>query len=119
MHNEIGTDHFADSSKVIQFFEEVVMKLSKKQTKVIVENIAAEFVSLDLERQRIERESRLLRKKLEELKESLQGMVGVAEQLDVPYVARVGEYYITQIKKHRDVEAYSYDYIDFKIVKSQ
>ena len=95
------------------------MKLSKKQTRVIVENIAAEFVELDLERQRIERESRQLRKKLDELKETLQNMVGIAEELDVPYVARVGSYYITQIKKHRDVDAYSYDYVDFKITKSQ
>lgn len=95
------------------------MKLNKKQTKVIVENIAAEFVQLDLERQRIEREGRQLRKKLDELKETLQNMVGVAERLDVPYVARVGAYYITQIKKHRDVDAYSYDYIDFKITTTQ
>lgn len=95
------------------------MKLNKKQTKVIVENIAAEFIELDLERQRIERESRQLRKKLDELKETLQNMVGVAEELDVPYVARVGTYYITQIKKHRDVDAYSYDFIDFKVTKTQ
>ena len=95
------------------------MKLNKKQAKVMVESLAAEFVALDVERQRIDREARQLRKKLDELKEALQGMVGVAEELDVPYVSRVGNYYITQIKKHRDVDAYSYDFIDFKIINSQ
>jgi len=85
----------------------------------MVESLAAEFIALDIERQRIERESRQLRKKLDELKEALQGIVGAAEELEVPYVARVGAYYITQIKKHRDVDAYSYDFIDFKIVNSQ
>ncbi len=95
------------------------MKLNKKQAKVLVESLASEFIALDTERQRIERESRQLRKKLDELKEALQGIVGVAEELDVPYVARVGTYYITQIKKHRDVDSYSYDFIDFKIVDSQ
>jgi hypothetical protein len=46
-------------------------------------------------------------------------MVGVAEELDVPYVARIGRYYITQIKKHRDVDSYSYDFIDFKVAGVQ
>lgn len=92
------------------------MKLSKKQVKVLMEDLAQQFIELDIERQRIEREARMLRKNLEELKESIQNIVGVAEELDVPYVSRVGNYYITQIKKHRDVDAYSYDFIDFKIV---
>jgi dsDNA-specific endonuclease/ATPase MutS2 len=95
------------------------MKLNKKQAKVLVESLAAEFMALDIERQRIERESRQLRKKLDELKEGLQGVVGIAEELDVPFVTRIGNYYITQIKKHRDVDAYSYDFIDFKVVDSQ
>ena len=85
----------------------------------MVESLAAEFVALDVERQRIEREGRQLRKKLDELKEALQGIVGVADELEVPYVSRIGNYYITQIKKHRDVDAYSYDFIDFKIINSQ
>lgn len=92
------------------------MKLNKKQAKVLVESLAAEFIALDIERQRIERDARQLRKKLDDLKEGLQGVVGVAEELDVPFVARIGNYYITQIKKHRDVDAYSYDFIEFKVV---
>lgn len=95
------------------------MKLTKKQARVLVESLAAEYVALDIERQRIDRESRQLKKKLEELREGLQAVVGVAEELEVPFVARIGTYYITQIKKHRDVDAYSYDFIEFKIVDSQ
>lgn len=95
------------------------MKLTKKQARVLVESLAAEYVALDIERQRIDRESRQLKKKLEELREGLQAVVGVAEELEVPFVARIGNYYITQIKKHRDVDAYSYDFIEFKIVDSQ
>jgi hypothetical protein len=95
------------------------MKLNKKQAKVMVESLAAEYLSLDLERQRIDREARQLRKRLEELREGLQGIIGVAEELEVPCVARIGNYYITQIKKHRDVDAYSYDFIEFKVVDIQ
>lgn len=95
------------------------MKLNKKQAKVMVESLAAEYLALDLERQRIDREARQLRKRLEELREGLQGIIGVAEELDVPCVARIGKYYITQIKKHRDVDAYSYDFIEFKVVDIQ
>lgn len=94
------------------------MKLNKKQARVLVESLAAEFIALDIERQRIEREARQLKKKLEELKEGLQAVVGVAEELDVPFVARIGTYYITQIKKHRDVDAYSYDFVEFKVVST-
>jgi hypothetical protein len=94
-------------------------KLNKKQAKVLVESLASEFLALDVERQRIEREARQLKKRLDELKQGLQGMVGVAEELDVPYVARIGRYYITQIKKHRDVDSYSYDFIDFKVAGVQ
>jgi hypothetical protein len=95
------------------------MKLNKKQAKVMVESLAAEYLTLDLERQRIDREARQLRKRLEELREGLQGIIGVAEELDVPCVARIGKYYITQIKKHRDVDSYSYDFIEFKVVDIQ
>lgn len=94
-------------------------KINKKQAKVMVESLASEFLSLDIERQRIEREARQLKKRLDELKQGLQGVVGVAEELDVPYVARIGRYYITQIKKHRDVDSYSYDFIDFKVADVQ
>jgi len=95
------------------------MKLNKKQAKVMVESLAAEYLALDIERQRIDREARQLRKRLEELREGLQGIIGVAEELEVPCVARIGSYYITQIKKHRDVDSYSYDFIEFKVVDIQ
>ena len=93
--------------------------MNKKQVKVMVESLATEYLSLDIERQRIDREGRQLKKRLEELREALQGIIGLAEELEVPYVSRVGKYYITQIKKHRDVDSYSYDFVEFKIVDIQ
>ena len=95
------------------------MKMSQKKLKTVVEDMAGQFVALDTERQRIEREARQLKKKLDELKEVIQEIVGVAEEMEVPFVSRVGNYYITQIKKHRDVDAYSYDFIEFKIMNVQ
>lgn len=95
------------------------MKMSKKQMKVMIEDMAQQFVVYDAERQRIEREVRDLKKKLDELKENIQRMVGVAEELEVPLVSRIGNYYITQIKKHRDVDSYSYDFVEFKIIPVQ
>jgi chaperonin cofactor prefoldin len=95
------------------------MKMSQKKLKTVVEDMASQFVALDTERQRIEREARQLKKKLDELKEVIQEIVGVAEEMEVPFVSRVGNYYITQIKKHRDVDAYSYDFIEFKIMNVQ
>lgn len=95
------------------------MKLTKKQVKVVMEDLAHQFMQLDTERQRIEREGRYLRKQLDELKEAMQEIVGVAEEIEVPFVCRIGNYYITQIKKHRDVNAYSYDFVEFKIAAVQ
>lgn len=92
------------------------MSTSKKTTIRIVENLAEQFVLLDNERQRIEREAREIRKRLDELKENMQRLIGYAEMYDIPYVARVSHYYILQIRKHRDVDAYSYDFIEFKVV---
>lgn len=92
------------------------MKSVKKTTIKIVENLAEQFVLLDNERLRIERQSRYIRKRLDELKENIQEIVGYAETHNLPYVARAGHYYILQIKKHRDVDSYSYDFIEFKVV---
>ena len=98
-------------------FKKVVMKL-KKQEMSELQELAATFVELDEERQEADRKSRALKKKLDQIKERLQEAVGVTEERDVPYVTSIGIYQISQILKHRDVEAYSYDYIDFKIVKA-
>ena len=82
-----------------------------------VETIAEQFVQLDEKRQRLERECRELKKSLESLRDDLQKMVGVAEDLDIPLVVRVGNYCITQTKKHREVRAYEYDFVEFKVVE--
>lgn len=106
-------------SRVVPSFGEVVMKMSKKQMKVMIEDMAQQFVLYDTERQRIEREVRDLKKKLDELKQNIQSIVGIADEMEVPLVSRIGNYYITQIKKHRDVDAYSYDFVEFKIIPVQ
>lgn len=88
-----------------------------RKKKVIneVELQAQKYLELNAKRAEIEREARQLKKELESLKESLQKTVGVAESLGVPYVTQVGEYYITQIKKYREVKAYNYEFIEFSV----
>lgn len=92
------------------------MNYSKKQLMVAVESLAEEYVKIEIEKQRLDKEARQLKKRMENLKESIQNVIGKAEEVEMPIITRVGRYYITQILKHRDVEAYSYDFIEFKIV---
>ena len=79
-------------SRVVPSFSEVVMKMSKKQMKVMIEDMAQQFVLYDTERQRIEREVRDLKKKLDELKQNIQSIVGIADEMEVPLVSRIGNY---------------------------
>lgn len=92
------------------------MNYTKKQLQTAVENLAEEYVKIEIEKHRLDKEARQLKKRMENLKESIQNVIGKAEEVDVPIMTRVGRFYITQILKHRDVDAYSYDFIDFKIV---
>lgn len=82
-----------------------------------IQSLAENFVILDARRQQLERTVRQLKKHLDTIKETLQETIGTAKELDVPYVSVVGDYQICQILKHRDVEAHSYDFVDFKVVK--
>lgn len=95
------------------------MKGLKKNEKENVKTLAHQFMRLDAERQRIEREARELKKKLDSLKEEIQGVIGAADQVDVAVVAKIEDLYITQTMKHRDVKAYSYDFIEFKVAQAQ
>lgn len=86
-----------------------------KQIKSELEQHAQEYLELNAERLEIERKTRELKKKLEALKGSIQAAVGVAEQLNLPYVTQVGNFYITQIKKAREVKAYQYEFVEFNV----
>lgn len=83
-----------------------------------LEVIAAEFVKLDERRLALEKECRALKKSLETMKDDLQKMVGVAEDLNIPMVVKIGNFYITQTRKHREVKAHEYDYVEFKVIES-
>lgn len=83
----------------------------------IVESLADEFFELDAQRQQLDRSARAIRRRLDGLREKIQDFIGKGDQLDVPYVSNVGHFQITQTLKHRDVDAFSYDFVEFKVVK--
>lgn len=91
------------------------MKPAVKQNVNSIQPLVREFCVLDEERQDLERTVRKLKKKLDDLKEQIQNVVGTATQLEVPYVVSLGNFQISQVLKRRDVDAFSYDYVEFKI----
>lgn len=84
-----------------------------------VEVLALEFCQLSEERLELERRCRYLKKRLHNLQEGIQEYIGVADTVDVPLVTRIGKFFITQIRKHRSVEAYECDYVEFKVVDGE
>lgn len=80
-----------------------------------LEKHAQEYAELNAERLELDNRNREIRKRLDELKKTIQAVVGTAETLNVPHVAQIGHYYVVQIKKAREVKAYSYEYIDFNV----
>lgn len=88
----------------------------KRKEQNTVELMATEFRQLDDERLELERRCRFLKKRLHLLQQDIQTYIGVAETLDVPLVTRIGKFFITQIRKHRFVESYECDFVEFKIV---
>lgn len=88
----------------------------KKKSQTILETLALEFRQLDEERLELDRRNRELKKRLKALQEGMQEFIGVAEVIDVPLVTRIGKFFITQIKKHRSVDAYEYDFVEFRVI---
>lgn len=88
----------------------------KKKQQSVIETLAAEFRQLDDERHQLERKCRSLKKRLSAIQNNLQEFVGTADVLEVPIVSRIGNFLITQIKKHRQVDSYEYDYLEFKVI---
>lgn len=88
----------------------------KRKDQSAVEVLAMEFCQIDEERMELERRCRYLKKRLQGLRENIQEHIGVADTVDVPLVTRIGKYFITQIRKHRFVEAYETNFVEFKIV---
>lgn len=91
----------------------------KRDQKSALEALANEFCELDRERLELDRRNRLLKRRLKALQEGIQEFIGVADVVDVPLVSRIGKFFITQIKKHRGVPAYEYDFVEFKIIQSE
>ena len=89
----------------------------KKQAEAEV--LAIEFRQIDDERLELERRCRFLKKRLQVLQAGLQEFVGTADVVNVPLVSRIGKFFITQVRKHRFVEAYECDFIEFKVVDSE
>jgi len=84
-----------------------------------VEILASDYIKLDEERLRLEKECREIKKTLDSLKEELQKMVGIAETPNVPLVITIGHYCIAQTLKHREVKAFEYQYVEFKVIDTQ
>lgn len=91
----------------------------KREQKSALEALASEFCELDKERLELDRRNRLLKRRLKALQEGIQEFIGTADVVDVPLVSRIGKFFITQIKKHRGVPAYEYDFVEFKIIQSE
>jgi hypothetical protein len=89
----------------------------KREQKAALEALANEFFELDQQRLELDRKNRLLKKRLKALQEGLQEFIGTADAVDVPLVSRIGKFFITQIKKHRGVPAYEYDFIEFRVIR--
>jgi len=88
----------------------------KKKQQSAIEALATEFKQLDDERHQLERRCRGIKKRISAIQNNLQEFVGTADMLNVPVVSRIGNFLITQIKKHRQVESYEYDYLEFKVI---
>ena len=82
-----------------------------------VQILSEEFIKLEEQRLLLEKQCREIKKTLEGLREELQQMVGIAESLNIPHVVTVGNFCISQTKKHRAVQAHEYDYVEFKIIE--
>lgn len=97
----------------------IVMRgFMKREQKTALEALATEFCSLDRERLEIERRARHLKKRMKTIQDGIQEFIGIAEVVDVPLVSRISKFFITQIKKHRVVPSYEYEFVEFKIIES-
>ena len=62
----------------------------------VLELWAMEYAELDEKRLKLEKECREIKHSLDELKEKIQEMVGVAEELNIPMVVTIGDYCVAQ-----------------------
>lgn len=88
-----------------------------KKKGLVVETLAQEFCEIDAERLELDRRIRALKKRLKDLQDGIQEFVGTTDALDVPVVARIGKFVVSQIKRHRAVNSYEFDFVEFKVVK--
>jgi chromosome segregation ATPase len=93
------------------------MTMKNKFIQSMVQSLLDEYLFLEEKKQEADRAARQLKKKVDDLKSKIQDHIGKAESLDTIFLSKIGKYNITQVLRHRDVSAYSYDFIEFVVSK--
>lgn len=93
------------------------MSMKSKFVQSMVQGLLDEFVMIEKQKQEADKVSRNLKKKVDALKEQIQSHIGTSESLDTILLSKIGKYNVTQVLRHRDVSAYSYDFIEFIVSK--
>ncbi len=93
------------------------MTMKNKFIQSMVQSLVDEYLFLEEKKQEADRAARQLKKKVDDLKAKIQDQIGKAESLDTIFLSKIGKYNITQVLRHRDVSAYSYDFIEFVVSK--
>jgi predicted transcriptional regulator len=93
------------------------MTMKNKFVQSMVQSLLDEYLFLEEKKQEADRAARQLKKKVDDLKSKIQDHIGKAESLDTIFLSKIGKYNITQVLRHRDVSAYSYDFIEFVVSK--
>jgi hypothetical protein len=93
------------------------MTMKNKFIQSMVQSLVDEYLFLEEEKREADRAARQLKKKVDALKSKIQDHIGKAESLDTIFLSKIGKYNITQVLRHRDVSAYSYDFIEFVVSK--
>ena len=93
------------------------MTMKNKFIQSMVQSLVDEYLVLEEKKQEADRAARQLKKKVDALKSKIQDHIGKAESLDTIFLSKIGKYNITQVLRHRDVSAYSYDFIEFVVSK--
>jgi predicted transcriptional regulator len=91
--------------------------MKNKFIQSMVQSLVDEYLVLEEKKQEADRAARQLKKKVDALKSKIQDHIGKAESLDTIFLSKIGKYNITQVLRHRDVSAYSYDFIEFVVSK--
>jgi metal-responsive CopG/Arc/MetJ family transcriptional regulator len=89
--------------------------MKRKFIDSMVEGLLQEFVTIDKKRQEMDKIARELKKRSDDIKKQIQSYIGEAEKVDTIYLVNIGRFSVSQILRHRDVNAYSYDFVEFVV----